>query len=121
MGLNHKQSGREILLDKDIYIQALLEIIIDIEHRKQLGEPFVDQEKEQLHSVCVNLLWTKLKSRSDKTYISCKASKATSFFISWFTDFYLKSNVRGENKKKRKRKFCFNNFFSRFKISDARG
>ena len=73
IGLNLEQSGCEIFVDQDCYVQELKSIEIDADRQKMLDSKLTEEEKRHLRSVCGQLLWATGQTRPDASYSSCRA------------------------------------------------
>ena len=76
LGLNIEQTGSEIFVDQDCYIQELKEVAVDLDRSKLIDERLNDNEKQNLRSVCGQLLWATGQTRPDVSYSSCRAGNS---------------------------------------------
>ena len=74
IGLNIEQNGRQVFVDQYAYIENLKEILITDERKKQLNDMLSEEERQQLRTVCGQLLWATSQTRPDVAFDSCQVN-----------------------------------------------
>ena len=76
IGLNIEQNGSDIYIDQQAYCNSLKEIALKSERRSKIDEPLSTQEKQDLRSVCGQILWATSQTRPDAAFDGCQVSNS---------------------------------------------